>query len=112
MKMLLFAQAADFPTQIVSGNAWVNAGIGGIAVALIGLNGWLLKQWIDERKIAIEQQKIHTDQLVNVINKNNEVIHGNTEAIKVVCKQSDDVQKKFDDIRDRLLKRPCMLETK
>ena len=105
---LLIAQAADFPTQVVTGNPWVNAGIGGIAIALLGLVGYMLKQQVDERKSATALQAKNTEQLIEVINNNNQVINGNTEAIKAVCKHSEDMQNKLGDVRDRLLKRPCM----
>lgn len=100
----------DFPSQLVSGSNWVNAGLGGIAVALIGLIGYLLKLGVVERKEGIKQQAVHTQQLVNVIKENNEVIGGNTRAIESVCRQSESLIGKMDNVRDRLLSRPCLME--
>ena len=90
----------------------MNAGLGGIAVALLGLLGYLLKLWVDERKENNKLQSSNTDRLIQVIASSNEVIGGNTKAIEAVCKQSDTAAVKLDDIRDRLLRRPCMVEEK
>lgn len=102
----------DFPTQLVSGSNWVNAGLGGIAIALIGLIGWLLKLWVSERKESIEQQSKSTERLMQVMDKSNEVIGGNTRAIEAVCRQSEGMAGKVDEMRDRLLRRPCMADEK
>ena len=101
---------AGAPTQMVTGNGWVNAGLGGIAIALVSLVGWLLKLWVYERKENNELQSENTERLIRVMDKSNEVIGGNTKALEAVCKQSDTAAAKIDDIRDRLLKRPCMVD--
>ena len=98
------------PTQMVSGDGWVNAGLGGIAIALVSLIGWLLKLGVHERKENNKLQSENTERLIRVMDKSNEVIGGNTKAIEAVCKQSDTAAVKIDDIRDRLLKRPCMVD--
>ncbi len=108
----VFVAQTGAPTQMVSGDGWVNAGLGGIAIALISLVGWLLKLWVHERKENNKLQSENTERLVHVIDKSNEVIGGNTEAIRAVCKQSDAAATKIDDIRDRLLRRPCMVDDK
>lgn len=47
--------------------------------------------------------------LLRVIEKNNQVIAGNTEAIRAIGATSGRTEKLLSELRDQLLTRPCMI---
>ena len=72
----------------------IQLGFAGFACVLTGIIVWLVRRLID------------------VITQNNTVISGNTEAIHRLKDVTDDQKALMQEIRDELLKRPCLLPQK
>ena len=104
----LLAQTMD--ATGLAGSGWANATIGGVAVALLVVLCFLIKVWAEERKNYVADQKEAAAQLVSVIQTSNTVVAGNTQAIASVVKQGDVASTKLDDLRERMMSRPCLLE--
>ncbi len=69
----------------------IQGGFAVFALLLLGVNVWLIKQ------------------LLRVLADNNRVIAGNTQAIESVATIAGDTRELMQQIRDELLKRPCLL---
>ncbi|MBN1489784.1 MAG: hypothetical protein JXA69_07695 [Phycisphaerae bacterium] len=69
----------------------IQGGFAVFALLLLGVNVWLVKQ------------------LLRVLKDNSQVIAGNTQAIEAVATISGDTRQLMQEIRDELLKRPCLL---
>ena len=70
----------------------IQGGFAVFALLLLGINVWLVKQ------------------LLRVLKDNNRVIAGNTRAIESVAIIATDTKHLMQEIRDELLKRPCLLK--
>jgi hypothetical protein len=108
MMVQLFAQPID-PSGLAN-SGWANATIGDVCVALLVVLAYFLKLWVDERKSNTEVLRETSGQLVGVIEKTNVVIAGNTQAIGNVAKQTDAVVFKVDDLRETMMRRPCLMQ--
>jgi hypothetical protein len=71
---------------------YIQLGFAGFACLLTGIIVWLVRRLID------------------VINQNNAVISGNTEAIRRLRDVNDDQKALMEEIRDQLFQRPCLLQ--
>lgn len=71
----------------------IQGGFAVFALLLLGVNVWLVKQ------------------LLRVLKDNNRVIAGNSRAIEAVATVATETRSLMQDIRDQLLRRPCLLET-
>lgn len=69
----------------------IQGGFAVFALLLLGVNVWLVRQ------------------LLRVLRDNNRVIAGNTRAIESVATIAGDTKHLMQEIRDELLKRPCLL---
>lgn len=69
----------------------IQGGFAVFALLLLGINVWLVKQ------------------LLRVLKDNSQVIAGNTRAIESVATIAGDTRVLMQEIRDELLKRPCMM---
>ena len=106
--MMMFAQVID-PSGLAN-SGWANATIGGVCVALLVVLSYFLRLWVDERKSNTEVLKETSERLVGVIEKTNSVIIGNTQAIVSVAKQADAMVLKVDDLRETMMRRPCLMQ--
>jgi len=70
----------------------IQGGFAVFALALLGVNVWLVKQ------------------LLRVLADTNRVIAGNTRAIESVAGVSHDSKQLIAQLRDELLRRPCLME--
>jgi len=70
----------------------IQGGFAVFALALLGVNVWLIKQ------------------LLRVLADTNQVIAGNTRAIESVAGVSHDSKQLIEQLRNELLKRPCLME--
>ncbi len=70
----------------------IQGGFAVFALLLLGVNVWLVKQ------------------LLRVLKDNNRVIAGNTRAIESVATIASDTRHLMQEIRDELLKRPCLMQ--
>jgi cell division protein FtsB len=70
----------------------IQGGFAVFALLLLGINFWLVKQ------------------LLRVLKDNNRVIAGNSRAIESVAAIATDTKALMQDIRDQLLRRPCLME--
>jgi hypothetical protein len=104
----MFSQIID-PSGLAN-SGWANATIGGVCVALLIVLAFFLKLWVDERKANTEVLRETSAQLVGVIDKTNQVIAGNTQAIGNVAKQTDAMVFKVDDLRESMMRRPCLMQ--
>lgn len=69
----------------------IQGGFAVFALLLLAVNVWLVKQ------------------LLRVLKDNSEVIAGNTRAIEAVAFVATDTRELMREIRDELLKRPCLM---
>jgi len=69
----------------------IQGGFAVFALLLLGVNVWLVKQ------------------LLKVLKDNSQVIAGNTRAIESVATIVGDTRELMQEIRDELLKRPCLI---
>ncbi|NQT38784.1 MAG: hypothetical protein HQ581_14915 [Planctomycetes bacterium] len=69
----------------------MQAGFAAFSVILLVIIVWLIKQ------------------LLKVLGDNNEVLAGNTAAIKAVVDSATDTKVLMKEIRDQLLQRPCLM---
>jgi len=106
--MMILAQIID-PSGLAN-SGWANATIGGVCVALLVVLAYFLRLWVDERKSNTEVLKETSERLVGVIEKTNSVIIGNTQAIVSVAKQADAMVLKVDDLRETMMRRPCLMQ--
>lgn len=70
----------------------IQGGFAVFALLLLGVNVWLVKQ------------------LLRVLKDNSQVIAGNTRAIESVATSASDTKGLMQQLRDELLKRPCLLD--
>jgi hypothetical protein len=70
----------------------IQGGFAVFALLLLAMNYWLVRQ------------------LLRVLAANNGVIAGNTRAIESVATIAIDTRNLMQEIRDKLLKRPCLME--
>ena len=70
----------------------IQGGFAVFALLLLGVNVWLVKQ------------------LLKVLKDNSRVISGNTRAIVSVATIASDTKDLMQQLRDELLKRPCLLD--
>ena len=70
----------------------IQGGFAVFALLLLGVNVWLVKQ------------------LLKVLKDNSQVIAGNTRAIESVATIASDTKGLMQQLRDELLKRPCLLD--
>jgi len=70
----------------------IQGGFAVFALLLLGINVWLVKQ------------------LLKVLKDNSQVIAGNTRAIESVATIASDTKGLMQQLRDELLKRPCLME--
>ena len=70
----------------------IQGGFAVFALLLLGVNVWLVKQ------------------LLKVLKDNSQVIAGNTRAIESVARSASDTKGLMQQLRDELLKRPCLLD--
>jgi len=70
----------------------IQGGFAVFALLLLGVNVWLVKQ------------------LLKVLKENSQVIAGNTRAIESVATIAGDTRELMQEIRDELLKRPCLMD--
>jgi hypothetical protein len=70
----------------------IQGGFAIFALLLLGVNVWLVKQ------------------LLRVLKDNSQVIAGNTRAIESVATVAFDTKGLMQELRDELLKRPCLME--
>ena len=70
----------------------IQGGFAVFALLLLGVNVWLVKQ------------------LLKVLKDNSQVIAGNTRAIESVATIASDTKGLMQQLRDELLKRPCLME--
>ncbi|MBW1649013.1 MAG: hypothetical protein JRJ72_13095 [Deltaproteobacteria bacterium] len=70
----------------------IQGGFAVFALLLLGVNVWLVKQ------------------LLKVLKDNSQVIAGNTRAIESVATISSDTRELMQQLRDELLKRPCLMD--
>lgn len=70
----------------------IQGGFAVFALLLLGVNVWLVKQ------------------LLRVLKENNRVIAGNSRAIESVATIASDTRHLMQEIRDELLKRPCLMQ--
>ena len=70
----------------------IQGGFAVFALLLLGVNVWLVKQ------------------LLRVLKDNNLVIAGNSRAIESVAMIATDTKALMQDIRDQLLRRPCLMQ--
>jgi len=71
---------------------YIQMGFAGFACMLTAIIVWLVRRLID------------------VINQNNAVISGNTDAIRQLREVNDDQKVLMQEIRDQLFQRPCLLQ--
>jgi F0F1-type ATP synthase membrane subunit b/b' len=69
----------------------IQGGFAVFALLLLAVNVWLVKQ------------------LLKVLKDNSQVIAGNTRAIESVANIAGDTKELMQEIRDELLKRPCLM---
>ena len=72
----------------------IQGGFAVFSLLLLGVNVWLVKQ------------------LLRVLKDNNQVITGNTQAIQSVASIADDTRRLMAEVRDQLLRRPCLMQSK
>jgi len=70
----------------------IQGGFAVFALLLLGVNVWLVKQ------------------LLKVLKDNSQVIAGNTRAIESVATIASDTRELMQQLRDELLKRPCLMD--
>jgi len=70
----------------------IQGGFAVFALLLLGVNVWLVKQ------------------LLKVLKDNSQVIAGNTRAIESVATIAGDTRELMQQLRDELLKRPCLMD--
>jgi hypothetical protein len=70
----------------------IQGGFAVFALLLLGVNVWLVKQ------------------LLKVLKDNSQVIAGNTRAIESVATIASDTKDLMQQVRDELLKRPCLID--
>lgn len=71
-------------------NPVIQWGFAGLSIVLLGILVWLIKQ------------------LLNVMDKNNEVIAANTQAIQRVDGHAEDTLEVAVELKNELYKRPCL----
>jgi F0F1-type ATP synthase membrane subunit b/b' len=71
---------------------YIQLGFAGFAFLLVFVIVWLIRR------------------LLNILDKTNQIIAGNTEAINRVHEASEDQKALMKDIRDQLFQRPCLLQ--
>lgn len=89
---LILAQSMDVPGVLLE--PVVQYGFLGFSVVLLGVVIWLIRK------------------LLMVLDRNNEVITANTQAVENLCKTSAELMKLNREVHDKLLARPCIAREK
>ena len=81
----------------------IQYGFAGFAIVLLGMLTWIIRE-------SFRASRDTRDELVQVVKDSNQVVTANTQAIQNLCAGSKREIDLIDDMREKLLARPCMMD--